>query len=109
MIYSPRAQPIEQHPPYRDPIMTFKCMKGLATLYLSDQLCKRKTIHDRNTRIRGSLQMPLCKTKSGQRSFRYRAVSIWNDLHSDLKQLTSLSKFKGDLKSDFFTKYYSPV
>ena len=29
-----------------------------------------------------------------------------NDLHSDLKQLTSLSKFKGDLKSDFFLPHF---
>ena len=53
----------------------------------------------------GLLQILLCKTKFGQRSFRYRAVSIWNDLHSDLKKLTSLSKFKGDLKTDFFTNF----
>ena len=89
--------------------MTFRCMKGLAPLYLSDQFCKRNTLHNRNTRNCGSLQIPLCKTKSGQRSFRYRAVSIRNSLHSDLKQLTSLSKFKEDLKSDFFTKFYSLV
>ena len=67
------------------------------------------TIHNRNTRNCGSLQISLCKTKSGQRSFSYRPVSIWNDLHSDLKQLTSLSKFKVDLKSDLFTKFYSVV
>ena len=86
--------PIKQHLLYRDSIMTFKCMKGLAPSYLSDQFCKRNTTHNRNTRNCGSLQMPLCKTKSGQRGFRYRAVSIWNDLHSDLKQPTSLSKLR---------------
>ena len=100
---------IKQHLLYRDSIMTFKCMKGLAQLCYSDQFCKRNAIHNRNTRNCGSLEVPLCKTKSGQRSFRYRAVSIWNDLHSDLKQLTSLSKFKGDLKGDSFTKFYSLV
>ena len=101
--------PIKQYLPYRDSIMTFKFIIGLAPSHLSDQFCKRNTIHNRNTRNCGSLQIPLCKTKSGQRSFRYRAVSIWNYLHSDLKQLTSLSQFKGDLKSGFITKLYSLV
>ena len=82
-------------------------MNGLAPPYLSNIFCKRNTIHNFDTRKSGSLQIPLCKTKTGQRSFRYRAVNIWNDLHPTLKKITSLNVYKKELKKDILTKSYS--
>ena len=99
--------PIKDHLLFRDSIMTFKCMNGLAPPYLSNIFCKRNTIHNFDTRKSGSLQIPLCKTKTGQRSFRYRAVNIWNDLHPTLKKITSLNVYKKELKKDILTKSYS--
>ena len=42
--------PVKQHMYYRDSIMAFKCMNGLAPGYLSDQLIKRSSISTRKTR-----------------------------------------------------------
>lgn len=98
--------PVKEHLLYRDSIMSFKCMNGLAPPYLCELFCKRNAIHDRNTRNRELLHIPLCKTKSGQRSFRYRAVNIWNNLDNELKQLT-LRAFKKTLKSNMLRSYFN--
>lgn len=98
---------VKEHLLYRDSIMSFKCMNGLAPSYLCDLFCKRKVIHDFNTRNRDSLQTPLCKTKSGQRSFHYRAVQIWNNTDDDLKKSTSVRAFKKNLRKDMLHSYFS--
>ena len=85
--------PVAQQLIYRDSIMTFKCMNAMAPPYLSRLFRKRVAIHDRNTRNKDLLQIPLCKTKSGQRNFQCRATGIWNDMDDELKQL-DLKSFK---------------
>ena len=85
--------PVNEHLHYRDTVMTFRCMKGLAPTYLCKSLRGRKSIHYHNTRSRESLDIPTSKTKSGQPRFLHRAVNIWNNLDRDFKQL-SLPSFK---------------
>ena len=85
--------PVNEHLHYRDTVMTFRCMKGLAPTYLCESLRRRESIHYHNTRNRESLDIPPSKTKSGQRRFLHRAVNIWNKLDKDFKQL-SLPSFK---------------
>ena len=60
-------------------------MNGLAPLYLSKLFIKRSEIHDLNTRNNKALHIPQHKTVSGQRTFYYRAVKLWNDLMKTLK------------------------
>ena len=62
-------------------------MSGLAPPYLCELFNKRVDPHDRVTRHRELLHIPLCKTLSGQRSFQFRAVRLWNSLDNELKQL----------------------
>ena len=88
-----KCLPVSGHLHYRDNVMTFRCMKGLAPTYLSESFRRRKSIHHYNTRISESLDIPPSKTKSGQRCFLHRVVNIWNNLDKDFKQL-SLTSFK---------------
>ena len=44
------------------------------------------------------LNIPLFKTASGQRTFYYRIVSIWNSMDSYFKTIESVSAFKLNLK-----------
>ena len=81
----------------KDAVMTYKCVYDLAPLYLSVKLTKRSNIHSRNTRKRDSLNIPLFRTTAGQRTFQYRAASIWNNLDSQMKNY-SLKKFKVEMK-----------
>ena len=79
---------------YRDTVMTFRYMKGLAPTYLCESLRRRKSIHHHNTRNRESLDIPPSKTKSGQRRLLHRAVNIWSNLDKDFKQLSLTFKKK---------------
>ena len=95
-------QPINEHLHYRDTVMTFRCMKGLAPTYLCESLQGRKSIHYHNTRNRESLDILPSKTKSGQRRFLHRAVNIWNNLDRDFKQLSFKKKLKTHLLENYF-------
>ena len=57
--------PVNEHLHYRDTVMTFRCIKGLAPTYLCESFRKRKSIHYHNTRNSESLNIPPSKTKSG--------------------------------------------
>ena len=89
--------PVKQMLYLKDAVMTYKCVNGLAPLYLSVKLTKRSNIHSRNTRKRDSLNTPLFRTTAGQRTFQYRAANIWNNLDSQMKNY-SLKKFKVEMK-----------
>ena len=44
------------------------------------------------------LNIPLFKSASGQRTFYYRIVSVWNSMDSHLETFESVSAFKFNLK-----------
>ena len=54
----------------------------------------RGSVNGRVTRSSQLLNIPLFKTKFGQRSFHYRIVTLWNELRSSLELTDSLSGFK---------------
>ena len=89
-------KPVQQCLDHRDLVLTYKCVKNLAPEYL----CKKfqKSPHDRATRNRDLLQIPRFKTSTGQRTFSYRAVKLWNNLDKDVKDSKSLNSFKKALK-----------
>ena len=55
-------------------------------------------VSGRATRSSQMLNIPLFKSASGQRTFYYRIVSIWNSMDSHLKTFESVSAFKFNLK-----------
>ena len=90
-------KPVQQCLDHRDLVLTYKCVKNLAPEYL----CKKfqKSPHDRATRNRDLFQIPRFKTSTGQRTFSYRAVKLWNNLDKDVKDSKSLNSFKKALKA----------
>lgn len=91
---------------YRDSIMTYKCIHGMAPYYLTSKFCNRASIHGRNTRNCDQLQIPLYTSAAGQRSFKFRGAKIWNSLDTDLKEHKSLKNFKLALRSRLFSNLY---
>ena len=91
---------------YRDTIMTYKCIHGMAPYYLTSKFCNRASIHGRKTRNCDQLQIPLYTSAAGQRSFKFRGAKIWNSLDTDLKEHKSLKNFKLALKSRLFSNLY---
>ena len=82
----------------RDAVFTFKCMTGCAPDYLRSKLVTRGQTSGRVTRNSQQLNIPLFRTATGQRSFQYRAVSLWNSLDKDLKLSKNHEVFKRKLK-----------
>ena len=98
--------PIDLQLLYRGTVMTFKCINDLAPPYLCSKFKKRSAIHHQSTPNSDTLNIPLFRTTSGQRSFSYRGVKIWNNLDKELREITSLHHFKRRLKSHLFKEYY---
>ena len=63
-------------------------------------------IHSYSTRSASNIHLPRAETSYGQRSVSYEGVNLWNNLPDDLKNITSLSKFKAYLKLYFQGKSY---
>ena len=51
-------------------------------------------VSTRNTRNSQLLNIPLFRTASDQRTFQYRATSLWNELQPALKLSPSVTEFK---------------
>ena len=66
--------------------------------YLSSQFIKREEISRRTTRRPQMLNVPLFKTASGQRTFYYRTVSIWNSADNYLRFFKPVPAFKFNMK-----------
>ena len=91
---------------YRDAIMAFKCMSGCAPEYLSSQFIKRTDVSNRRTRNSQKLYIPFLKTASGQRTFYYRTVSLWNSFDSSLKLCRNVKIFIRSLRSTLLQEIY---
>lgn len=90
--------PVDRNLVYRDTIQTHKCLNGLSPLYLSEKFYQRDSIHQHSTRNRNDLSIPMFQTSTGQRSFHYRAVKLWNNLDNTLKSIKNIKLFKVELK-----------
>ena len=98
--------PVEQVLFNHDTPMACKCFNDLALNYFVNKFTKRSEMHNCATRNYHLLDIPFYKTSSGQRTFYYRAVKIWNDLKDNLKNVATLSTFKRKLKEQFLRKFY---
>ena len=58
-------------------------------------------LHNRNTRNRDRLQIPLCRTAAGQRAFIFRGQRLWNSLPDEFQLITNLDVFKVKIKQHF--------
>ena len=91
--------PVSSQLYYRNTILAFKCMNCRAPEYLSTIFTKRSDVSSYTTRSSQFLNIPLFKTASGQRTFYYRTVSIWNSLESNLKLCSNEIIFKKRLRN----------
>ena len=100
-----RWLPVKTNLYYRDAILTFKCMAGQAPEYLTSEFVTRGSVSRRLTRNFHQLNIPFFKTTTGQRTFYYRSVSIWNKLDSRLKQCEKPVSFKRALKKQLLSEF----
>ena len=89
--------------------MAFKCMTGMAPEYLCNKFIFRGNVSGRVTRSSQNLNIPLFKTKTGQRSYSYRIVNIWNNLPSEIKLSKCLNNFKHNLRKHLMKDFLRSV
>ena len=97
--------PVKDQLYYRQAIMAFKCMTSHAPEYLTSQFFTREQVSERTTRSSQKRNISLFRTASGQRTFYYRTVKLWNNLESFLKLSPSVKFFKRSLRSQLLDNF----
>ena len=97
--------PVKDQLYYCQAIMTFKCMTGQAPEYLTSQFITREQVSERKTRSSQKLNIPLSRTASGQRTFCYRTVKLWNNLESFLELSPSVEVLKRSLRCQLLNNF----
>ena len=97
--------PVKDQLYYRQAIMAFRCTTGQAPEYLTSQYITREQVSEKTTRSSQKLNIPLFRTASGQRTFYYRTVKLWNNLESFLKLSPSVEIFKRSLRSQLLDNF----
>ena len=99
--------PVRDQLYFRDAVLAFKCMSGLAPVYLSDKLITRSTASKRELETRNSqmLNIPLFRTATGQKTFYYRTVNIWNNLNNNIKLCIDVNSFRSKLRGVLLDKF----
>ena len=101
--------PIKERIIFKHCLLCYKCLNGLAPLYLSDLI---HIYHPRKS-LRSScdttqLQVPIKKYKFyGERSFSFLGPVMWNKIPQNIREATSLYSFKRQLKAFLFHQAYS--
>ena len=97
--------PVKDQLYYRQAIMAFKCISGHAPNYLTSQFITREHVTKRTTRSGQKLNIPLFETASGQRTFYYRTIGLWNNLDPFLKSSRSVQVFRLILKNKLLDNF----
>ena len=97
--------PVEKQLYYRDAVLAFKCMNGLAPEYLCSLFITREAVSRRSTKQSGQLNLPFFASTTGQKSFKNRIAKRWNELPPDIKLCISIGVFKTNLKKELFRQF----
>ena len=89
---------------YRDCILVFKCLRGLAPDYPANKFKKRSEIHNKDTQNKNKIDIPGYRTATGQRTFHYQAVSLWNSLPERLTERTNLVSIQKGTYASFIKR-----
>ena len=96
--------PIDKRIKFKIILLTFKALNGTAPTYISDILHTYTPTRTLRSQHQHLLQAPRFNTQHyGHRSFSVTAPLLWNQLPSDLRQLSSLDSFKNALKTHLFS------
>ena len=89
---------------YHRSILTYKCLNGLTPEYLSAKFILNTNTYNTRSVNRRDLQIPKCKTTTGQRSFSYLGAKLWNSIDVRTRDCATLDCFKNRLKVDILAQ-----
>ena len=84
---------------YNIGLFMYKYDKGKLPNIFNNIFLKNSDVHDHFTKQSTLLHLPFYHTDYGQRSFRYQAVLICNNIYSELSVNVLIGTFKNHLKS----------
>ena len=99
--------PVSERVGYKVLTLTYRSLHGLAPVYLQTLLHPHSA--GRTTRLsQNQDQLALRRTRTlyGDRSFSVSAARLWNTLPQNITNSASVLKFKKELKTFLFRKYY---
>jgi hypothetical protein len=76
------------------------CLKQIVDKFVNT--IERKT----RSKTKGDLTIPLFKTNSGQKTFYYRGVTLWNALSFDVRNSSSVEHFKKHFLNHIYFSVY---
>lgn len=119
LTYTPRAShitpvlrelhwlPVQQRVEYKICLMVYKCLNGVAPLYLRELISIRRPNRQLRTADATTLEVPLPTSNLNERAFGVAAPKLWNALPSSLRASTSLDVFKKGLKTYIFKRTFT--
>eukprot|EP00794_Sanderia_malayensis_P006743 gene6743-7503_t len=79
---------------YPQMCLVYKCLHGLAPLYLSENFTLNRNVHQYQTRQSNDLHVPMTAACSNQRTFCFNGVKDFNALPSHVQKASSYGQFK---------------
>jgi len=98
--------PAQYRPKFKVLLFTYKALHGSAPSYLADMITEYKPARALRSANQGLLVVPEVRTLYGERSFRYSAATLWNDLPLRVKDAPNVHRFKRLLKAHLFQKAF---
>ena len=99
--------PIYQRIQYKILYLTWRCLHGLAPIYLKGLLEPYNPVRHLRSETQHLLTVPRTNLRTyGDRSFSYAAPILWNSLPLNLRQCDNLDSYKKMLKSHLFQQAY---
>ena len=99
--------PIKARIEYKLALLCFKSLNDTSPSYIKEltlPYAPSRTLRSSSTRL---LVTPRVSLKTyGERAFSYSGPTVWNSLPENIRFVTSLDKFKKDLKTHLFLKYF---
>jgi hypothetical protein len=99
--------PIRQRIHYKIALLTWKCINGVAPMYLCELLQHYHPTRSLRSESACLLVTPKTRVKLGKRAFAAAAPKVWNDLPVYLRKTDNLGTYKASLKTYLFKKAFT--
>jgi hypothetical protein len=89
---------------YHRCVFMYNCFNANFPDYISRTFSVSDHGHNTRSSSRRDLQIPKCRTGSGQKTFAYQGVKAWNSLPDSTRNASTLNTFKTKLKFEILSK-----
>ena len=90
---------------YKVALVIFKTLNCSENTDLANQISKFSDIHNHFTRNQDNFRLPKYNRRHSKFCIDHQGIVVWNSLPKDIKNSTSLTKFKKNLYQFYLSKY----